>query len=95
MTLFNQKWSHDIDNVLLVISLFPLCEDTPIPADWAMVFMLWKVHINLEAIASDPYPSTLINATLLYWLPNVVTSNLKFSIGDLFLINRKPNEYDV
>ena len=56
-----------------------------------MMFMLWRVLINSEDLARDPYSSNRINITFLSLFINVVTINLRISRGGRLLMdgNRK------
>ena len=38
--------------------------------------------MNSEDLASSPYSSTWMNATFLYWFPNVVTNHFSMSIAN-------------
>ena len=60
-----------------------------------MMLILWNVFVNAEDIASDPSSSTLINATLLSWFLNVVTTNLRMSKGGHLLLNGNTKWYEV
>ena len=81
--------------VLFWIPLFPLSEDTQTPIVLTMMFMLWHVLINSEDLSSAQYLSTWINATLIYWLLNIVTINLRMSRCVHLLIYGNPKGYEV
>ena len=81
--------------VLLGLSLLPLREEASPLVFWTMMFMLSHVFMNSEDLSSALYSSTLMNATLLSWLLNVVTRNFRMSRGGRLLLNGNPNGYEV
>ena len=84
-----------LSSVLLGISLLPLREEASPLVVWTMMFMLWHVLINFDALASAPSSSTLMNETFLSWFLNVVTRNLRMSRGGRLLMDRNPKGYEV
>ena len=84
-----------LSKIVLVLSLFPFIEDASLPVVWTVMFMLCKSYINLEDLVNDTYLSTLMKATLLTWLFDIVTRNFKISRDDFLLLYINPNIYDV
>ena len=84
-----------LSSFLLGLSLLPLREEASQPIVFTVVFMLWHFFINSEYLDSAPYSSTLINATLLSWLLNVVTRTFRMSRGGSLLLDGNPKGYEV
>ena len=72
-----------------------LNEYSSTPLVWTMISMLLHALINSEDISSAPYQYTQLNATLLSWFPNLVTSNLTISRCVCLILYLNPKGYEV